>query len=600
MILNALYDLYGLKRQSDPDAMPEQFWCKKNVAWELTISREGKPLSLLPLLAADGKQAQSLIVPDVQRASNICAFFLCDDARYVLGLPENDKDQKSTKRHEKFQSFTKEVIGSLEDDGAEALIRFIDSDAWDAATDEVLSPLKDDVKSRIVFHLEGDQCRIDERDRIKEAWRGYSREQEAKAPEGMCLVTGNYGHLAKLFPMVTGLDGAQKSGTALISLNKKAFSSYGQKTNTAGAISGEAAGKAGNALLYVLKDSKHRVRIGDDYLVFWTESTSFAADDVLSLYFDADYISPDNKALDISEDVDVRDAVGAALESIRRGKRPLDIPADTPYHLLGLAPYQARLAVRLYETGTLGTLHESISLFLRDTEMVGVKPCSLKDYLLQAASSGKNGSLPGTVVTACLRAVIHRSAFPAALFEQILLRMRIDKATKNCRDMGRRAAILRACLIRKARRSSVEKGTTVERSLTVSLNKDNSNQGYLLGRLFALLERVQRDAIGDTNASIRDRYMGAAATTPGKVFPQLLSLAQHHVSTSNAKSTRNRGDYINRMISEVVDKIDDGGFPKTLSYDDQGVFYIGYYQQREALFAGKGAKESTNDTEGQE
>lgn len=117
----------------------------------------------------------------------------------------------------------------------------------------------------------------------------------------------------------------------------------------------------------------------------------------------------------------------------------------------------------------------------------------------------------------------------------------------------------------------------------MALNEENTNEGYLLGRLFALLEKVQRDAIKGANATIRDRYMGAAATTPARVFPQLLKMAQHHISKSEY------GGRIDRLAQAVIGQMNDTGFPRTLSYDEQGLFYIGYYQQKEALYtASKG------------
>lgn len=124
----------------------------------------------------------------------------------------------------------------------------------------------------------------------------------------------------------------------------------------------------------------------------------------------------------------------------------------------------------------------------------------------------------------------------------------------------------------------------------MGLNNENDNQGYLLGRLFALLEKVQLDAIGGANATIRDRFMGAAATTPARVYPQLLKLAQHHISKSEY------GPRIDRQVQEVIGRLGDEGFPKTLGFDDQGMFYIGYYQQKQAFYQRK-ADNVANDSQ---
>lgn len=124
----------------------------------------------------------------------------------------------------------------------------------------------------------------------------------------------------------------------------------------------------------------------------------------------------------------------------------------------------------------------------------------------------------------------------------------------------------------------------------MSLNQDNTNEGYLLGRLFALLEKAQQDAVSGAGATIRDRYMGAAATTPARVYPQLLKLAQHHIGKSEY------GGYVDRRIQEVMGLLN-GGFPKTLGYEDQGLFYIGYYQQRQALYTRRNDDASDDNKE---
>jgi CRISPR-associated protein Csd1 len=406
---------------------------------------------------------------------------------------------------------------------------------------------------------------------VRQRWGLYKEKQEEELAQGLCLVSGESGPLAPLFPQVTGLQGAQSSGASLVSCNADAFSSYGQKTSTAGFISASSGDKAGAALSYVLKDNGHHVRMGNDHIAFWTDAANPKIDEDLAFLMDPD-------SLTWSEDKSVREAVQQALVEMRAGKRPDDIPEDTTYHLLGIAPYQARLAVRFYETGAMGKLRENVTQYLRDTEMEGVKPCSMRTLLLQTAAQADPKRLPTTLVTSCMRAYVRGTAFPPALMQKVIGRMRVDHGSYKSWDMGRRAALLKACLIRFARARGVELGKEMERRLTVGLNYENDNQGYLLGRLFALLEKAQQDAVRGANATIRDRFMGAAATTPARVFPQLLKLAQHHISKSDY------GSLMDRRIQEVMGQMGDAGFPKTLSFDDQGMFYIGYYQQKQALY----------------
>lgn len=116
----------------------------------------------------------------------------------------------------------------------------------------------------------------------------------------------------------------------------------------------------------------------------------------------------------------------------------------------------------------------------------------------------------------------------------------------------------------------------------MSLDQSNANSGYLLGRLFAVLERAQEHANPDINATIRDRFYGAASSTPVAVFPHLLKLKNHHIA-----KLENRGLAINleKQIGEIMAGLDD--FPPHLSLADQGRFAVGYYHQRQHFFSKK-------------
>lgn len=569
MILSDLYDLYELKHKSDPGVIPERFWCRKAVSWEVVVDKDGTPRSVVPLSETDGKASRMLVVPDVQRTSGVRPFFLCDNAEYILGA---DK-KRGKEKQEQFISLHSEVLGDLDDLAAKAVLSLLRM-LKEGGRFHILDALAENPKALTVFRLLGDDGFIHEREEIVAVWNSFKQQQESKSEKGVCLVSGASSSLATLFPQVTGLPGAQSSGASLISCNADSFSSYGQKISTVGSISADASDKSGAALAFVLKDRAHRVRLGNDYVAFWTDAADPEIDKDLAFFLDAESLSS-------GEDEKTLGSIQDALLELRRGNPPVAVPQEVGYHILGIAPYQARLAVRFYESGSLGDLQQNVVQFLKDTEIVGVKPHPLRLYLEQTAVQSEAKNVPSTLVTSCMRSLIHNQPFPRMLMGKILCRMRVDHGSKRAWDTGCRAAILKACLIRSARAKGSDFGHAMERSLTVGLNTENINQGYLLGRLFALLEKAQQDAIGGVNATIRDRFMGAAATTPARVFPQLLKLAQHHISKSEY------GGAIDRKIQKVMDVLGDEGFPKTLSFDDQGLFYIGYYQQRQALYSRK-------------
>ncbi len=110
----------------------------------------------------------------------------------------------------------------------------------------------------------------------------------------------------------------------------------------------------------------------------------------------------------------------------------------------------------------------------------------------------------------------------------------------------------------------------------MALDRENKAPAYLLGRLFAVLEKAQTDALGNISATIKDRFFGAASATPRVVFPQLLRLAQHHIEKAEY------GRRSDRQIEEILNDLQE--FPAHLTMDEQGLFTIGYYHQRRDFF----------------
>lgn len=114
------------------------------------------------------------------------------------------------------------------------------------------------------------------------------------------------------------------------------------------------------------------------------------------------------------------------------------------------------------------------------------------------------------------------------------------------------------------------------------LDKNNTNPGYLCGRLFAVLDKIQEDA--NNLHSIRERYMNAASTTPATVFATILNLSAHHLENLPNEGWKVKYE---KLKQEIIGKISADGFPPHLDLQDQGRFFIGYYHQRQDLFTSK-------------
>ena len=173
-----------------------------------------------------------------------------------------------------------------------------------------------------------------------------------------------------------------------------------------------------------------------------------------------------------------------------------------------------------------------------------------------------------------MRSILTGMPYPQTLFTSILSRIRADQTVNYVR-----VAIIKACLARNQRYHSRER----EVEITMALDKQNTSVAYRLGRLFALLEKAQQDANPGLNATIKDRYFGAASATPRSVFPILLRLTQHHIA--KAEYGRN----MDKRIEEVMSGIDN--FPSHLNLEKQGLFVLGYYHQRKALYTKNESKE---------
>ncbi|MEX2104870.1 MAG: type I-C CRISPR-associated protein Cas8c/Csd1, partial [Bacilli bacterium] len=298
--------------------------------------------------------------------------------------------------------------------------------------------------------------------------------------------------------------------------------------------------------------------------------------------------SDDN--VDIAEYPDanaVQSRLKATMNRIQQGQtfRDMfdDLNTETTFYILGLSPNAARLAVRFWYTGTIGEIGDRVWQHYRDLSIVGLERCpSIKQLLREVAVGHDWSNIPPNMEGQMLRCVLLGLPYPRAVFAGLMNRIRAesDDPKKGLYKIGAlRAAMIKAFLLRKARMS---KDYKMEGELTMALHEQSTSVPYHLGRLFACLEKTQVGALGQgINATIRDRFWGAASSTPATVFPRLLSLAQHHISKDEEWGRSN--DF---RIQEVMNALPQK-FPSRLSLEEQGMFALGYYHQRQDLYTKK-------------
>ena len=249
------------------------------------------------------------------------------------------------------------------------------------------------------------------------------------------------------------------------------------------------------------------------------------------------------------------------------------------FHVLGLSPNAARVSIRFYHCLPLHDLAARIVAHFEDLKMVRGKSDaeypSVFRLLTAVAAQGKADNIPPNLGGSVIDAVLGGPTvpYPALWLNAAVNRCRAEQSVNYLR-----AAAIKACLNRSIRRQQLVSNQSPEKEFLPMLDLTNVNAAYRLGRLFSALEKIQEEASPGLNATIRDRYYGAASGTPVAVFTTLLRLKNSHLK----KLSVGRSVWFEKLLGEVLGAVND--FPKHLSLLDQGRFALGYYHQRQAFF----------------
>ena len=583
MILTALNDCYERLLERRAPGISAPGYSQEKISYALVLNADGGLVAVDDLRDLSGKKPapQSLSVPQPEkRTAGIRPNRLWDKTSYVLGASATSK--RADQEHEAFKALHQKLLGDSEDPGLRAMLAFLA--AWSPsafAEDDRFKP--EMLDANMVFRLDGELGYLHDRSAAR-ALLQQSDEAEPSSRIGLCLVTGQQLPLARLHPAIKGVNGAQSSGASIVSFNLDAFTSYGKGQGDNAPISEQAAFGYTTALNYLLRrepDNRQRLQIGDATVVFWATAADDTSAQAAESLLDALLDPPQ----DGSETERLRNALVQARNLEARSDLDPGLAPGTRMHVLGLAPNASRLSIRFWLTDDMRDIARRLADHYADIELQPAPwktPPPLWMLLLATAPSlqgkAKSEDVPPQLAGEMTRAILAGTAYPQSLLDVLVMRMRADHNVS-----GIRAALCKAVLARKSRLHSHD------RSPPVSLDTANQDSGYVLGRLFSLLENAQRAALGDKlNATIRDRYYGAASATPANVFPVLLRNAQHHLGRLR-KDKPGLAISIEQDIGEAIALLD--GFPRSLRIEAQGNFAIGYYHQTQARFARSGAAE---------
>ncbi len=551
MILQALKEYYDRK----PD-LPRPGFEMKEIPFVVTLKADGTPVNLRPTY--EGERATQYLIPQaVKRSVNVTANLLWDNPEYVLGVVLKGNAKRVEKQHAAFKQRI-EDLGLSNDVGVAAVRAFLAKDdkvELLTAFGDSWEKLKESA-ANLTFELAEQPGLIVEQPAVQAAIAA----RVTGTGDNICLVTGKRDSTKATHPAIKGVWGAQSRGANIVSFNQDAFKSF-HKEQGANAPVGEAAAFAyTTALNYLLrKDSPQRLQVGDASTVFWAEKANPLEEQMPSFFAEPPKDDPDRNV--------------RAVESLYRAVQTGALPAadtQTRFYVLGLAPNASRIAVRFWIVDTVANMAGKICQYFEDTKIVhGPRDRDALSLFRQ----GKAENIPPNLSGDLMRAILEGLLYPQTLLQAAIRRVRAEHEIPHPR-----AALIKACLNRAARFTNPEP----KEELHVSLDTTNPNVGYRLGRLFATLEKIQSEASPGINATIRDRFYGAASSTPVTVFGNLMRLKNHHLAKLESAGRRVQFD---KLLGEIMAGISD--FPAHLRLEDQGRFAIGYYHQMQDFFTKK-------------
>lgn len=565
MILKALYDYYHRC-----DNLPQRGMELKEIGFLLVLDSNGNFVRFEDR-RMDNKHAQEFLVKkSVGRTSAPKANYLYDNSAYIFGYSDKGDetgkicfDTFKAKIEEIYQTYPNsceiKAVHTFYQQDRDAIIDLLKRDVlWD----DIIRCLNKKY-STFSFIIEGDTRIIAEKEEL------LSFTEEECINGNICLISGNKSRTVET-TTATMIPGSQATAKLVSFQVNSGYDSYGKTKGYNAPIGEEAEFAYTTALNYMLRsDSRNKFLVGNRTFVFWASKDNEAgnqAEESVWKLFGFNDANEDDPNKGITQ-------VRKVFESIYTGS--LKTSLDDKFYILGLAPNSARIAVTYWTEIPLVKFAERINQHFEDMEIINGrkerKPYSgLRSILSAVTLDGKVSEVIPNLPEAVVKSIFQGLPYPQPLYSGCIRRIRAESSDKNKKAVSIvRAAIIKAYLNRL---------NSNEQKIRVMLDKENTNQGYLCGRLFAVLDKIQGDANGQH--SIKERYMNAASTTPAAVFSTIVNLSLHH----SEKLNEGRKVFFERIKQEIIDKIDADGFPAHLDLQDQGRFFVGYYHQQQSFY----------------
>lgn len=607
MILQRLAELYDRLKEDDRYQIPPVGHSVQRIGFRVVLDAAGSFKRLEDIRSGDGGKARplDLIVPGgdkppgavTENSARSKVHLLRNDLPFLLGgkvedvrSPGGGKTTEIVPSPLEFNAFRDrhlEIEEEVDDPHFTAVCRFLR--AWDPERVSEHPEWAEFGSLQGVFQIEGTKGHVQDREKVRSWWRrkGGWWKGESEIDPVQCLVSGSEARPARIHPSIKGIRGGNTTGGGIVGFDKAAFESYGRKQSFNAPVAEEVAFKyvtALNALLNGPPRQRHCITLGNQdaplTVAFWTDKPT-AMEDILAPFLG---FGGDALAKDQAQDEGTRERIGAFLDALRVGLEAFgDTDEDlegTRFFLLGLSPNTARIAVRFFLSSTLSELLGNLRTHHQDIGIVRRQPSRKfsgdpefphTQLLLDQTCPRPGGKpdrkkIPPVLAGPLCSAILRGSRYPQGLFSAVMSRVHSDRIVNYPR-----ACIIKGYLNRNLRKE-----------IDMGLDPHRVDSAYRMGRLFAALEKTQKDALGENlNATIRDRFFGAASATPRSVFPRLLRTYQHHLS----KLEGGRRVVREKLVQEILDPVE--GFPPHLNLTDQGLFALGYYHQNHDFYTPK-------------
>ncbi|HUO08989.1 MAG TPA: type I-C CRISPR-associated protein Cas8c/Csd1 [Phycisphaerae bacterium] len=590
MILQRLAEYYD-RVTADPktsDALPKPGYSSQKISFCVVLNLDGSLHQIETMMVPAGKRTipQMKLVPGQGKpsGSGINPCFLWDNSAYMLGYRlDDEKPDRTVEAFEAFRDRHLALEKEIDSDRFRAVCAFLRNWSPEKAKERA-TEINDMIGSFGVFRLAGEQQFVHDDPAVVTYWLQQSQ-ADGEAVRGLCLVTGTEQPIARLHePKIKGVREAQSSGALLVSFNSDAYTSFGKDQSYNAPVGETSVFKYANALNYLLSREDRRTFLGDATVVSWADKPTEDAEAISCFIASQTFAGEDASAEDKTRVRQVQNF----LQQLREGYAGHEaVPAphpdkpedEIPFYILGLSPNASRISVRFWIPSTIGQMKERLGNHMRDIELVGASPESpltIRRIVLATGRAEKDpkgnvksydaDSISPQLSGAISRSILTGSDYPQMLLGAMLNRMKADGAINHPR-----VATIKAILI-----------CNSNKEISVALDTERKDPAYVVGRLFALLEKIQTDsADGNLNTTIKDRYFSAASATPGVVFPRLIRLSQHHL----AKLDDGIKIFYDKKLSEVMNKLN--GFAPHFTLENQGLFAVGYYHQRQDLYTKK-------------